>query len=234
MRRLVFSLGIALTPILTGTAFAQEGMAYVVAYIEVAPTAAAESVALLRQLRDASRKGGGSERFEVLQRTSHPNHFAVIETWKDAKAAEAHSAAAHTMQFREKLQPLMSAPYDERPHTGMVIPPSGGMTLASAPPSATGGAIFAVTHVDIIPPKKDDGIAALKTLAEPSRKDAGNARYEVWQQNSRPNHFTLVEAWADEKALHGHWTAPHMKIFRDQLLPMSGSLYDERLYKVME
>ena len=85
-----------------------------------------------------------------------------------------------------------------------------------------------------IPPKKDDGIAALKTLAEPSRKDAGNARYEVWQQNSRPNHFTLIETWKDEKALQAHWTAPHMKSFRDQLLPMSGSLYDERLYKLIK
>jgi quinol monooxygenase YgiN len=238
MRYFAWALSVALFPLLTGGALAQEGTAYVVAYVEVAPASAAESVALLRQLRDASRKEDGVERFEILQRTSHPNHFAVIETWKDVKAAEAHGAAPHTRQFREKLMPLMSAPYDERPHTGLAIGSGSPVSMMLATATATlmtgGTGIFAVTHVDIIPPKKDDGIAALKALADPSRKEDGNVRYEAWQQNSRPNHFTLVEVWQNEKALHAHWIAPHMKSFRDQLLPMSGSLYDERLYRLIE
>ena len=231
MRRFATAFGITLLPLFSAVAGAQDGMSYVVSYIEVAPAAAKDSISLLRQLRDASRKEAGSERFEVVQRTSHPSHFAVIETWKDSKAAEAHAAAAHTKQFRDKLQPTLSAPYDERPHTGMAIASGGAVASGGA---SAGDSLFVVTHVDIIPPKKDDGIAALKTLAEPSRKDAGNVRYEVWQQNSRPNHFTLIETWKDEKALQAHWIAPHMKSFRDQLLPMSGSLYDERLYKLIE
>lgn len=184
MRRFAIALGMTLLPLFAATAGAQDGMSYVVSYVEVAPATAYDATSLLRQLRDASRKEAGAERFEVVQRTSHPSHFAVIEIWKDGKAAEAHAAAAHTKQFREKLQPMLSAPYDERPHTGMAVA-SGG--------AAADDGLFVVTHVDIIPPKKDDGIAALKTLAEPSCKDAGNVRYEVWQQNSRPNHFTLIE-----------------------------------------
>jgi quinol monooxygenase YgiN len=96
---------------------------------------------------------------------------------------------------------------------------------------AQGAAVYAVTHVDIIPPKKDDGIAALQQLAGPSRADAGNLRFEVLQQNSRPNHFTLVEIWKDHAALEGHEMAVHTTTFRELLLPMSGSLYDQRLYQ---
>ena len=42
--------------------------------------------------------------------------------------------------------------------------------------------------------------------------------------------MTLVEAWADRKAFDDHIVAPHVKKFREALGPMSGSLYDERLY----
>jgi quinol monooxygenase YgiN len=57
------------------------------------------------------------------------------------------------------------------------------------------------------------------------------ARFEVLQQSSRPNHFTVVEIWRDEDAYNRHITAAHTKNFRERLTPMSGALYDERLYK---
>jgi quinol monooxygenase YgiN len=50
-----------------------------------------------------------------------------------------------------------------------------------------------VTHVDVIPPRKDDGVAMLRQLAADSRQREGNLRFEVVQQMNRPNHFTGVE-----------------------------------------
>jgi quinol monooxygenase YgiN len=207
------------------TAHGQEPAAFVVSYIEVAPASKDQAATLLKQFAEASRKDDGNARFEVLQRIDRPHHFAVLEAWGDQKAQDAHMAAAHTKTFRDKLQPLQAAPYDERPHTALAVGPmkSGG----------SAGAIYAVTHVDFIPPKKDEGIAALKALVEPSRKEAGNLRYDALQQASRPNHETLVEIWQDQAALDSHLVAAHMKDFRNQLLPMSGSLYDERLYRAL-
>ena len=46
--------------------------------------------------------------------------------------------------------------------------------------------------------------------------------------------MTIVEAWADRKAFDGHIVAPHVKKFREALGPMSGSLYDERLYELID
>jgi quinol monooxygenase YgiN len=216
--------GLATMPI--AMAQAQDTNAFIVTYIEVAPAAKDQAATLMRELAGVSRKEAGATRFEILQRVDRPHHFAILEVWKDQSAQAAHAGAAHTKAFRDKLQPIASAPYDERPHTGLAATPVSDAAAAQ-------GAIYAVTHVDFIPPKKDEGIAALRELVAPSRQDAGNIRFDVLQQTSRQNHLTVVEIWRDAAALDGHAVAAHTKKFRDQLLPMSGSLFDERLYRVV-
>jgi len=202
--------------------------AYCVTYIEVTPAAKEQAASLLKEAGTASRKSAGNLRFDVLQRLDRPNQFAIVEAWSDQKAREANGTAMHTKQFRDQLQPLLISAYDERPHAGLAV----GATAAGA--GARGSAVYVVTHVDFIPPKKDDGIAALQQLADPSRKDTGNLRYEVLQQGSRPNHLTLVEIWRDQDAFEKHEVAAHTKTFRMLALPMSGSLYDQRLYKALD
>jgi quinol monooxygenase YgiN len=226
--RLALSLVLAmvLTPIVSlQIAQAQDAAVYVVNYIDVAPANRGAAVNLLRQLAAASRKDEGNSRFEILQRTAPANQFAVVSTWKDQKAYDAHVAAAHTKEFREKIKPLLISAIDDRTHTGMEIAGDGAK---SAP-----GAIYVVTHVDVPPPKKDDCIAALKTLVADSRKEGNSVRFEVFQQGSRPNHFSVVEIWKNQAAYDAHITAAHTKKFRDQLTPMTGALYDERLYKAI-
>ena len=61
-------------------------------------------------------------------------------------------------------------------------------------------------------------------------KESGSARFDIFQQGSRPNHFTVVEVWKSQAAYDSHIIAAHTKAYRDQLTPMSGALYDERLY----
>src|SRR6267378_641330 len=73
-----------------------------------------EKVAALKRLGDESRKGDGNLRFEVVQQVNRQNHFTVVEIWKDPKAVEAHSMAAATREFRDKLASMTGALYDER------------------------------------------------------------------------------------------------------------------------
>jgi quinol monooxygenase YgiN len=225
--RLVVSLllAMALTPIVsTATTHAQDAAVYIVSYIDVAPTARAATSAL-RQLATASRKDDGNVRFEILQRTAPANQFAIVAIWKDQKAYEAHTAAAHTKEFREKIKPQLISAIDDRVHTGMEI--------ANTAASTGRGAIYVVTHVDVPPPRKDECVAALKALVADSRKEAGAVRFEVFQQGNRPNHFSVVEIWKGQRAYDSHITAAHTKKFRDQLTPMTGALYDERLYRAL-
>jgi quinol monooxygenase YgiN len=204
---------------------AQDAAVYVVNYIDVAPSAVAPAAGLLRQLAIASRKSDGNMRFEILERTAPKNEFATVASWKDQKVYDANSAAAHSKEFRDKIKPYLISAIDDRTHNGMEIAADG----AKVP----GGAIYVITHVDVPPPRKDDCIAALKALVADSRKEPGSVRLDVFQQSGRPNHFSVVEVWKNQKAYDTHITAPHTKTFREALTPMLGALYDERLYRAL-
>jgi quinol monooxygenase YgiN len=204
-------------------------MAYIVSYFETTQADASRAADLARQLTEQSRKEDGNVRFEALQRLEQPNHFAILEAWKSKEAQAAHAAAAHTTQFRQRLASLLRSPYDERPHTGLSV----GSSAAPAKTGSNKAAIYVVTHVDVIPTEKEKGIQITKELADASRGSSGNARFEVLQQNSRPNHMTVVEVWENAKAIDAHGGAAPTKLFREKLTPMSGSLYDERLYRLL-
>lgn len=75
-----------------------------------------EVITVIRQFEADSRRDPGVIRFEVLQQDGHPNHFTIFEVWESRKAFDAHTAAAHTKQFREKVQPMLGSPYRERLH----------------------------------------------------------------------------------------------------------------------
>jgi quinol monooxygenase YgiN len=180
---------------------------------------------LLEQFREASRKENGNVRAEVAQESGRPMRFVMLETWKDQAAFEAHGKSAGTTAFRDKLKTIQAAPYDERIHVSLNVGDNAALGKRG---------IMVVSHVDVPPPRKDDCIAALNPLADASRKAAGNQRYEVQQQSSRPNHFTVVEAWKDRKAYDGSRSGDSQRQFRDKLGPMLGALYDERLYRVVE
>ena len=203
---------------------AQEAALYVVSYVEVAPSASATAAGLLRQLANAARKEDGNMRFEVLERLAPPYQFAIVSVWRDQKAYDAFAGGAHNKEFRDKIKPHLISAIDDRLN--------GGMETAPAATASTPGAMFVVTHVDVPPPQKDACIALLKDLVGDSRKE-GALRFEVFQQTSRPNHFSVVEIWKDQKAYDAHITAEHTRKFRERLTPMSGALYDERLYKAI-
>lgn len=203
-----------------------DGPRYVVTYIEVMPTSVGEADKLLRQFRDATRKEAGNLRAEALQRLGQAHQFVLLEAWKDQAAADAHFKAPQTLQFRDKIKAIQNAPIDDRVH----FPLSVGPLQAKA----GSGAVAVVTHVDVIPPQRENGTAITKQLAEESRKDAGNLRFEAVTQVSRQNHFTVIELWRDRKAADAHSMAEHTRAFRGQLGPAAGALYDERFYRVVD
>ena len=96
------------------------------------------------------------------------------------------------------------------------------------------GSIYAITHVDVSPNFKDNCIVLLTKLATDARKEKGTERFEAWQQNNRPNHFTVTEVWKDQAADSAHVISASTLDFREKLAPMQGALYDERLYKIVE
>src|SRR5438132_562141 len=93
--------------------------------------------------------------------------------------------------------------------------------------------IHMVTYIDVAPAAKDQAAALLRPLAEQSRKDAGNLRFDVSYQKNRTNHFTVMENWKDQAANDTHELAAHTRAFRGVLTPITGALYDQRWYKAL-
>ena len=93
--------------------------------------------------------------------------------------------------------------------------------------------LLATGRVRWFPSSNYRGEGRFVELVAGSRKEPGSVRFDIFQQGNRPNHFSVVEIWKDQTAYEAHITAAHTKAFRDALTPMTGALYDERLYRAL-
>jgi quinol monooxygenase YgiN len=87
---------------------------WVLTHVDVFPAGKDQAVELVGALAKAGRMDDGNLRFDVLQQSGRPNHFTVVEGWRDGKAFAASVMAAHRREFRQRLTPLEGALYDER------------------------------------------------------------------------------------------------------------------------
>lgn len=87
--------------------------------MDLTPNYIVDGTKLLQQFASDSHKDKGVVRFELLGDVSRKNHFTIISVWENQAAFDAHLEANHTKQFREKLQPMLGSPFDERLHNIM-------------------------------------------------------------------------------------------------------------------
>ena len=224
MRYVLSGVGVLLSLSLAGSPLmlSAQGDAtlYIVTYLEVAPASQSQVATMLKQLADASR-AEGAMRYEVLQRTTESHQFVLLEIWKDQKALDTHTAAAHTKRFREQVAPLLLGSIDERLCVGTIV----------APLREGRGTVFTVTHIDVPGTSRDAALRSMEQLVDRSRKDPGNVRFDLVHQKNRTNHFTAIEAWADQKSGDAHELAQHTRTFRREITPLLGALYDQRWYR---
>jgi quinol monooxygenase YgiN len=199
---------------------------YGATYIDIMPAEVNAAISLLNQFRTTSRKEYGNQRFAVAQEIGRANRLVILQTWSDQTALTVHDKAPQTILFRDKMKAIEDSPADERLNNGLYIG-----SPDSKRPTRT---IYVVTHVDVLQTRKDDCMTLLKDMSETARRDPGNIRYDVLQQQNRSNHFTVIEIWKSKRALDAHQMADHTRLFRDRLAPMTGALYDERIYKAVK
>ena len=199
---------------------------YAVSYVETRSSSTKEASEALRRYRDTSRKVEGFVRIEFFEQIGRPGHFVVLETWRDQQAFDARDAAIQK-QLIGALQAIRVSDYDQRPYKTL--------TTARNSASADAQAVYVVSHVDIAPNSQGPPSGPLLTsLAETSRKEPGNLRFDVLQHTMRGNHFTVVEGWRNLQAFDAHVAATHTRQYRDALQPMTGSPLDERVYKAID
>src|SRR5665213_532262 len=90
---------------------------YVLTFTDVLPANILVGTATVKQYAADTRKDPGIERVEVIAQVGgHANHMVIIEVWKDEASFSKHESAAHTLNFRSKMQPLLGSPLDQRFH----------------------------------------------------------------------------------------------------------------------
>src|SRR5215467_4550477 len=223
--RCLLGLAFLLAIAANSTAQAQAGgdAIYGVTALDVAPGAASQGLALLKQYRDGALKQAGNTGVTLLQEVDWPNRFLIYEGWKDQSAYEANEKATHSAQLRDKLKPIEGAPYDRREYQVFAVGPSQ--------PAAGPDTIYMQLHLDVFPPGIEPTLAASKAVAEAARKGEGNLRFDVVKSVKPPqSHTTFLAAWRDRKAFDAYESSAYARQFRDTVGPLLGSPFDDRLY----
>ncbi len=230
-----------------------EQPAWIVSYIEVKPSTIKSVKELIKQYVIDRKTSDDSINAFGLQRLGRDNHFALLERKQKHNTQE---ESKQQQDFRSELAPLLYAPFDQRLHVGLT-PSSFDNTL-----SLTSDTVFVLTHADLIRPEQFSpcnlglspdapcGNQLLINLTMDSRKHTGNLGFEILTQNSRTNHMTVMEIWSNLEAQQSHQTHSEAIGFRYALSgidknknannkpqvisgSMLGSLWDERLYKLI-
>jgi quinol monooxygenase YgiN len=212
----------------SSSAFAQNAVStpgdpavFAVGYVEARADAAGQARAALAAYREAARRQSAS--VEIFEQVGRPAHFAIFERWRNQAAFDARDPAAR-QKLMDTLAPIGVSGYDERPYKNLSTAPSTAATERRS--------VYVIAHVDVAP---DPRVAPmLMKLAEAARKEPGNLRFDVVQHTMRANHFTVIEHWRDHQALDAHVAAQATRQYRDELLPLTGSPLDERVYEAVE
>ena len=77
--------------------------------------------------------------------------------------------------------------------------------------AAPGRLLTAVTFIQGREGKANDVKQELLSLSGPTRAEAGNLRYDLYQSMDRPDRFMRLEVWRDADALEVHKATPHLR-----------------------
>jgi quinol monooxygenase YgiN len=197
---------------------------YVVTYVEFKQAFKEVGGELLDQLAAFGQKRGAI-RFSVNPEIGRPNFYVMIEVWDDAKSREAFENRPRTQALLGAIQPLLGAPFDERP--GTLIE-----TGVSGKAASHAGEIEVVTHIDIIPTSLDQARPLILDFVTDSAKDPGVKEFILVSWLDISNHFQLIERFQNMRAFNAHVSADHTVQFRNGVQSSIGAPYDERLYRV--
>ncbi len=87
-----------------------------------------------------------------------------------------------------------------------------------------------IAHIPAKREKVEEVKRLLASLIEPTRKEAGCIRYEMWQNTKEPADLTFVEEWASREALDAHLETEHVTSVLQQLGGLLSGEVDIRTY----
>ncbi len=128
MRKLPLALALALAG--SGGALAQPPPApdlipdprlpvYVTAHVDVTSDHIADAIKAIEAYVTAARHEVGALRIDAIEER-RPNHFDLIEVWRDRAAFDAHARSPAAIRFHDAVFPWRGSPFEERLGTAIV------------------------------------------------------------------------------------------------------------------
>ncbi|MCI0389539.1 MAG: antibiotic biosynthesis monooxygenase [Acidobacteria bacterium] len=71
--------------------------------------------------------------------------------------------------------------------------------------------LTAITFITGLQGKEDELKRELLALSAPTRAEASNLKYDLYQSTVKPNRFMRLEVWRNPQALEDHKATPHIK-----------------------
>jgi quinol monooxygenase YgiN len=75
-----------------------------------------ESVALLNEVQEASRRDDGCLGYGYYSNAADPRSFVAVEEWRDAEALKAHLTQPHVARLSAALPGLLEGPPEIQAH----------------------------------------------------------------------------------------------------------------------
>lgn len=202
-----------------------DGPTYLFDYVEVVPSAAAQAVNALKEYRDAARKEPGAVQIDLYQEKGQTQRFVVEEIWQNRSIAQEHGKSAASTALVRTLKPIELGPPDVRVHQ---------IHMATPPKAPNPNNTILISHVDVAGNNTLNLIKQLNLLWDSSRNESGMMRYEILDEVPlHSNHFRIVEEWTNPAVWEAHDRAPQSQAYRDAILTMLGTPYDQRFYTVV-
>jgi len=86
----------------------------ILTHVDVVPTQVEPGTAKVKSFVEQGRSAKGNRRFDDVVQLTRKNHFTVIESWDSLTDKNAWISTKTARAFREELQPMSGALYDER------------------------------------------------------------------------------------------------------------------------
>ena len=86
----------------------------ILTHVDVVPKEVESGTAKVKGFVEEGRNASGNLRFDDVVQANRKNHFTVIEAWKSPADKSAWISSKTARTFREELQPMSGALYDER------------------------------------------------------------------------------------------------------------------------
>jgi quinol monooxygenase YgiN len=200
------------------------GAVYLFAYVEAAPAGEDDAADCLVEFSTLAQEAEGCQYAAALQSINRAGEFSLAQAWEDMDSLDGFWASGPAKSLLHEMDGALVAPMDIRRHFAL---------YEAEPVLDDTDAIHVITHVDVVPVNEDAGHRHVEGYASKMTGKTGCLAAGGYAQIGKSNHMTIWEAWQDEERRAAHLSLAHVISFRADILPLSGSPYDARLFRVI-